>query len=128
MEIRSYTPGTILEFVASEQFSMLKNIPISKHRALSYAHNPRAAASDKILFVAFENDEVAGYLGRAENAEFATFWPIDSRPVRCGQMQQDQTVCGIGCQRKRCLQTVAQHINKKPASVERSTQRANLPP
>ena len=63
MEIRSYTPGTILEFVSSEQFSRLKNIPISKHRALSYAHNPRAAASDKILFVAFENDEVAGYLG-----------------------------------------------------------------
>ena len=63
MEIKSYTTGTILEFVSSEFFSKLKNIPISKHRALSYAHNPRAAASDKILFVAFEDDEVAGYLG-----------------------------------------------------------------
>jgi len=63
MEIKYYTTGTILEFVSSEQFSRLKNIPISKHRALSYANNPRAAASDKILFVAFENDEVAGYLG-----------------------------------------------------------------
>jgi GNAT superfamily N-acetyltransferase len=63
MEIKSYTTGTILEFVSSELFSKLKNIPISKHRALSYANNPRAAASDKILFVAFEDDEVAGYLG-----------------------------------------------------------------
>jgi GNAT superfamily N-acetyltransferase len=63
MEIKYYTTGTILEFVSSEFFSKLKNIPISKHRALSYAYNPRAAASDKILFVAFENDEVAGYLG-----------------------------------------------------------------
>ncbi len=63
MEIKSYTTGNILEFVSSEFFSRLKNIPISKHRALSYAHNPRATASDKILFVAFENDEVAGYLG-----------------------------------------------------------------
>ncbi len=63
MEIKSYTTGTILEFVSSELFSKLKNIPISKYRALSYAHHPRAAASDKILFVAFENDEVAGYVG-----------------------------------------------------------------
>ena len=63
MEIKSYTTGTILEFVSSEFFSKLKNIPISKHRALSYAYNPRAAVSDKILFVAFEDNEVAGYLG-----------------------------------------------------------------
>ena len=63
MEIKSYTTGTILEFVDSEFFSKLKNIPISRQRALSYAHHPRAAASDKILFVAYENDEVAGYVG-----------------------------------------------------------------
>ena len=63
MEIKYYTTGNILEFVSSEFFSRLKNIPVSKHRALSYARNPRAAASDKILFVAFENDEVVGYLG-----------------------------------------------------------------
>jgi GNAT superfamily N-acetyltransferase len=63
MEIRTYTTGTILEFVSSEQFSKLKHIPISKHRALSYANNPRSDPSDEILFVAFEDDEVAGYLG-----------------------------------------------------------------
>ncbi|MCX6245530.1 MAG: GNAT family N-acetyltransferase [Bacteroidetes bacterium] len=63
MEIRSFTTATIADFVSSEQFQKLKHIPISKHRALSYAHNPRSAADDKILFVAFENDEVAGYLG-----------------------------------------------------------------
>jgi GNAT superfamily N-acetyltransferase len=63
MEIRTFTTGTILEFVSSEQFSKLEHIPISAHRALSYAHNPRSEASDKILFVAFENGQVAGYLG-----------------------------------------------------------------
>jgi GNAT superfamily N-acetyltransferase len=63
MEIRTYTTGTILEFVTSEQFSRLKHIPISKHRAQSYAHNPRSDGNDKILFVAFDDDEVAGYLG-----------------------------------------------------------------
>jgi GNAT superfamily N-acetyltransferase len=63
MEIRTYTTGNILEFVSSEQFSRLKHIPITKHRALSYAQNPRASNSDKILFVAFEDEEVIGYLG-----------------------------------------------------------------
>jgi GNAT superfamily N-acetyltransferase len=63
MEIKYYTTGTILEFVSSEFFLRLKHLPISKHRALSYARNPRATASDKILFVAFENNKVAGYLG-----------------------------------------------------------------
>ncbi len=63
MEIRVYTTGTILEFVSSDQFSRLKHIPITRQRALSYANNPRADSSDKILFVAFENDEVIGYLG-----------------------------------------------------------------
>ena len=63
MEIRQYTTGNILEFVASDQFRKLKHLPISKHRALSYAKNPRSAASDNILFVAFENEEVIGYLG-----------------------------------------------------------------
>jgi GNAT superfamily N-acetyltransferase len=63
MEIRSYTPATILDFVSSEQFAKFRHIPISRHRAMSYAHNPRAASTDKILFVAFENDEMAGYLG-----------------------------------------------------------------
>jgi GNAT superfamily N-acetyltransferase len=63
MEVRIYTTGNILEFVSSDQFSKLKHIPITKHRALSYANNPRSASSDEILFVAFENDEVIGYLG-----------------------------------------------------------------
>lgn len=63
MEIKSYTIGTILEFVNSELFTKLKVIPVSRQRALSYAHHPRATVDDKILFVAFENDEIAGYVG-----------------------------------------------------------------
>ena len=63
MEIKTYTTGNILDFVESESFSRLKHLPISRHRALSYAHNPRSESSDEILWVAWENDEVAGYLG-----------------------------------------------------------------
>jgi GNAT superfamily N-acetyltransferase len=63
MEIRQYTTGNILDFVSSAQFSRLKHLPISRHRALSYAKNPRSGPYDYILFVAFENNEVIGYLG-----------------------------------------------------------------
>jgi GNAT superfamily N-acetyltransferase len=63
MEIKSYTTGTILGFVNSDLFSKLNVVPVSRQRAFSYAHHPRAKTDDKILFVAFENDEVAGYVG-----------------------------------------------------------------
>jgi GNAT superfamily N-acetyltransferase len=63
MVIRYYTVNNITEFVKSDQFLSLKQIPVSKHRAVSQAHNPRASGEDKILFVAYENNEVAGYIG-----------------------------------------------------------------
>jgi hypothetical protein len=63
MEIRSYTIHTVNDLVASEQFRDWKHIPISGHRAVSQVHNPRASATDKILFVAFINNEIAGYVG-----------------------------------------------------------------
>jgi len=63
MEIRSYTVNTIAEFIASAQFLTLKHVPITKHRAVSHAHNPRSSGEDKILFVAYDNNEIAGYIG-----------------------------------------------------------------
>jgi GNAT superfamily N-acetyltransferase len=63
MEIKYFTTGNIFDFVNSDQFTKLRHLPISKHRALSYAKNPRSDPSDKILFVAFEEDEVVGYIG-----------------------------------------------------------------
>jgi len=63
MEIRPYTVNTIAELTTSEQFMTLKHVPITKHRAVSHAHNPRASGEDKILFIAYENNEIAGYVG-----------------------------------------------------------------
>ena len=63
MEIRHYTVNTITEFITSEQFLALKHIPVTKHRAVSHTHNPRASGEDKILFVAYDNNEIAGYIG-----------------------------------------------------------------
>ncbi len=63
MEITCYTTATIVQFTSSDQFPKLRHIPITSLRALSHSLNPRADAEDKILFVAWEKDEVAGYLG-----------------------------------------------------------------
>ena len=38
-------------------------VPISTHRALSHIANPRVEADDKIMFIAFEDNEMIGYLG-----------------------------------------------------------------
>jgi len=79
MEIRYYTIDTIGDFVNSPGFAKWKNIPITKHRAISHMHNPRVTFDDKILFVAFEGDEVAGYLGVLGDIIF-----IEDSPVRIG--------------------------------------------
>ena len=63
MEIRHYTTATIIDFVNSAQFRKIRNIPITTIRAISHNHNPRASADDRILFVAWDHDEVIGYLG-----------------------------------------------------------------
>ncbi|MCX6252005.1 MAG: GNAT family N-acetyltransferase [Bacteroidetes bacterium] len=79
MEIRSYTKDTIGELLLSPGFTWWKNIPITKHRALSQIHNPRISSTDKILFVAFDGDEVAGYLGVLGDLIF-----MDDMPLRVG--------------------------------------------
>ena len=63
MEIRVYTVNSITELVYSEPFQRFQHIPVTRHRAISHAHNPRASGEDKILFVAYENEEVIGYIG-----------------------------------------------------------------
>ena len=63
MEITFYTPATIRDFVSTERFSLLRRIPVTPQRAVSHSGNPRATENDRILFVAWENNEVAGYLG-----------------------------------------------------------------
>jgi GNAT superfamily N-acetyltransferase len=63
MEIRHYTIKTIGDFIKSDLFLKLDHIPVTKHRAVSHMANPRASGEDKILFVGYDNDQVAGYVG-----------------------------------------------------------------
>lgn len=59
--IKTYTPPQLLEFINSEEFKHLENYPITRHRALSHINNPRSSDTDKILYLAYENDKIVGY-------------------------------------------------------------------
>ncbi|MCB9363045.1 MAG: GNAT family N-acetyltransferase [Flavobacteriales bacterium] len=60
-QIKTYTPPQLLEFINSEEFKHLDNYPITRHRALSHINNPRSSDTDKILYIAFEQNKIVGY-------------------------------------------------------------------
>ncbi|MBE9467146.1 MAG: GNAT family N-acetyltransferase [Bacteroidetes bacterium] len=61
LTIKKYTISELIEFVSSEEYDKLENIPISKHRALSYSKNPRINSNDNVMYLAYDNDELVGY-------------------------------------------------------------------
>ena len=64
MQIKTYNTGQLLEFINSEEFKNLENLPISKHRAIAHINNPRALKDDVLLICAFnETGALVGYLG-----------------------------------------------------------------
>jgi hypothetical protein len=63
MEIKAFTVADLKTALLSENFWHTKTLPITKHRALSYSHNPRADKDDPVLLVAYQDSQVIGYLG-----------------------------------------------------------------
>lgn len=61
--LHSYNARQLTEWVNDPSFMQLAVLPISKHRALSQAANPRAKAEDVLLVVAKEGEAVRGYMG-----------------------------------------------------------------
>ena len=53
----------LARFIDSPAFNHLKNIPISRHRAVAHIKNPSAADEDILLILAYSGEELAGYLG-----------------------------------------------------------------
>lgn len=72
IELKLYNIAELEKLINSEQFYNFKNIPISLHRAKSQFKNPRAEENDKILIIAFNNNEIAGYLGILPDFLFST--------------------------------------------------------
>ncbi|WP_379963574.1 GNAT family N-acetyltransferase [Epilithonimonas sp. UC225_85] len=50
-------------FTRSEGFKKFYFAPISELREISHANNPRATDQDILLYLAYDNDELAGYVG-----------------------------------------------------------------
>jgi len=63
MEIKAFTVAELKAALASEAFWLSDPLPITKHRALSYCRNPRAAEDDPVLLVAYREGRIIGYLG-----------------------------------------------------------------
>ena len=63
METISFTKSTLLEFIDSDKFNELSNLPISKLRAISQINNPRATEAHILLVAQFDGTKTVGYLG-----------------------------------------------------------------
>lgn len=63
MEIKTLTPAQLKAFIATDEFKTMPVVPISTHRALSHIANPRVAADDVIMILAYEENNMVGYLG-----------------------------------------------------------------
>lgn len=63
MEIKTLTPAQLKAFIESDEFKTMPVVPISTHRALSHIGNPRVAADDVIMILAYEENNMVGYLG-----------------------------------------------------------------
>jgi len=63
MEIKTFTVADLRTALLSADFWHTKTLPITKHRAISFIHNPRADEDDPVLLVAYEESQVIGYLG-----------------------------------------------------------------
>jgi GNAT superfamily N-acetyltransferase len=63
METKTFNKAELQEFIDSSCFNELVNIPISRRRAISQIHNPRAEEGDILLVAAFDGNKTVGYLG-----------------------------------------------------------------
>lgn len=63
METKTYTKHELKEFIQSDFFNSLNNIPISSNRAISQINNPRADETDILLVAQYDGNILAGYIG-----------------------------------------------------------------
>ena len=63
MEIQKFNRQQLREFVSSDAYLALPDLPISMHRALAQVENPRVREEDVLLTIAWEQGELTGYLG-----------------------------------------------------------------
>ncbi len=60
---RTIVTGDLKDYIHSSDFKSMDHIPISSKRALAHFHNPVADKDDPVLFLAYRENRLAGYLG-----------------------------------------------------------------
>lgn len=63
MEIKRLNLKELKEYIESEEYKTSEDIPISRHRALSYINHPDAQPTDIVLCLAYIDKKLMGYLG-----------------------------------------------------------------
>lgn len=63
IEIKLLNRQGLADYIYSEEYEQSPVVPITRHRALSQIRNPRAAAEDVLLLLAYEGANLVGYLG-----------------------------------------------------------------
>lgn len=63
ISLKTYNKHQLEKLINSNQFKEFPFCPITHHRAISHTKNPNANDSDSLLILAFENDDLAGYIG-----------------------------------------------------------------
>ena len=63
IDIRSFTISQLAEACRDGSLWLTDVVPISRHRAVAHAHNPRADTDDVVLFVAYDDIGVLAYIG-----------------------------------------------------------------
>lgn len=80
MEIKTFNSAQLYELILSDSFQHMPVVPISTHRAISHINNPRADDDDTLMIIAYENNEMIGYLGILADTIFSNA----GEPLKCG--------------------------------------------
>lgn len=63
INLKLFNKEKLKQFIESPEYKTMPTLPISYHRAISHIHNPRALNDDILLIIAYENEQMLGYLG-----------------------------------------------------------------
>ena len=63
IDLRLLDKRGLREYIYADEYDAHAFIAISRHRALSHLANPRADADDVLLLLAYEGEDLVGYLG-----------------------------------------------------------------
>ena len=80
MEINTYNSAQLNELILSDQFKQMPVVPITTHRAISHLHNTRTGSEDVLMIIAYENENMVGYLGVLADR----IYNIQGEEYKCG--------------------------------------------